>query len=225
MKGSAFSKNFNAMFALSGKTQDDVASALGVDRVTVYNWRNGRSAKPKSQSVIDSIKALFGVTDAELFGYADGFYAKLYGLSDAPMDAMAPSEPKRAYAPLYGRVHAGGAGEPDLLCDEVPIPYEVLEHHPNGYWLEVEGTCMDKVYPEGCHIFIDPDMQPRDGSIAVVSIDGGDYVMRRLKLGVTTVLLCPESHDPSWEDIVVSGDHELRLVGTVVWFQAGREMR
>ena len=128
--------------------------------------------------------------------------------------------------PLLGRVHAGGAGEPDVLEDRVPIPYEVWEAHKGGYFLQVEGDCMNRVYPEGCHVLVDPDVAPRDRSIAVVSIDGADYVMRRVSRGADTLLLSPESFNPEWKDIVVHSDDgkDVHMVGTVVWFQPAEEM-
>ena len=86
-------------------------------------------------------------------------------------------------APLLGSVHAGGAKEPEVLDDRVPLPYEVLQHHKRAYFLEVEGDCMSRVYPEGCRVLIDPDRALQSGSIAVVSIDGADYIMRRMLVG------------------------------------------
>lgn len=224
MKETAFSRNFNALFDFSGKTQDELAAALGVDRVTIYNWRNGRTSKPKSQEIIDKLKDYFNVTETDLFGYADGYYAKKYGLTERPAGAMAPNpEPRRAYAPLLGRVHAGDAGEPDILDSKIPLPYEIWEHHKNGYFLEVEGTCMNRVYSEGCYVFVDPDKTPCNRSIAVVSIDDVDYIMRRLYIGSNSLMLVAESFD-EWEDIIIQGEQQVKMVGTVVWFQSREEL-
>ena len=100
------------------------------------------------------------------------------------------------------------------------------EAHPRGYFLEVEGGCMSRVYPEGCHIYIDPAQQPRNGSVAVVSIDGADYVMRRLYNTGRTVVLSPDSWDDCYEDIVITVEdgRTVEYVGTVVWFQPAEEM-
>ena len=85
---------------------------------------------------------------------------------------------------------------------------------------------MDKVYPEGCYILIDPDREPQNGSIAVVSIDGADYVMRRMLRTANTIVLSPESWNPVHEDVIITADsdHTVELVGTVVWFQASKGM-
>ena len=85
---------------------------------------------------------------------------------------------------------------------------------------------MNKVYPEGCLICIDPNKEPVNGSIAVASIDGSDYVMRRLYKGVTVIVFSPDSYNDKYDDIVItsSDDITVELAGTVVWFQPEKEM-
>lgn len=168
---------------------------------------------------VQAIADYFGINKGEIIDDEPGG-------SSVPSGAKLPSEPRPAYAPLLGRVHAGDACEPDVIDDRIPIPYEVRSAHPDGYFLEVEGNCMSRVYPEGCHIYIDPRQQPRNGSVAVVSIDGADYVMRRLYNTGRTIVLSPDSWDDSYEDIVITGEDErtVEYVGTVVWFQPAEEM-
>ena len=62
--------------------------------------------------------------------------------------------------------------------------------------------------------------------MAAVSIDGADYVMRRLCNTGRTIVLSPDSWDDSYEDIVITGEDErtVEYVGTVVWFQPAEEM-
>lgn len=85
---------------------------------------------------------------------------------------------------------------------------------------------MDKVYPEGCIIVVSPNKQPQNGSIAVVSIDGEDYVMRRMYRTLNTLALSPDSHNGKHKDIVIMSDeeHTVEFGGKVVWFQARKEM-
>ena len=79
---------------------------------------------------------------------------------------------------------------------------------------------------ENGDILIDPSRAPQNGSVAVVSIDGSDYVMRRMYRGASTLVLSPESWDEGYEDIVVtaSDDTTVEFHGTVVWFQPSEEM-
>ena len=210
-------------------TQEELAKIADVSRGAVSQWEGGFS-EPR-MGAIQKIADHFGLYKSNII--EDGGMKDVDPITKKPRHgvmlpsrAKLPADPRPAYAPLYGRVHAGGAQEPEVLDERIPIPYEVRDAHPRGYFLEVEGTCMDRVYPEGCHVYVDPDREPQNGSIAVVSIDGADYVMRRLLRGAHTLVLSPDSYDGKWEDIVVSeGDgHSVSMVGTVVWYQAEREL-
>lgn len=196
-------------------TQEEFGKIAGVSAMAVSQWENDR-AVPR-MGAVQAIADHFGLNKGEIIDDEP---------TDLPDGAMLPSDARPAYAPLLGRVHAADACEPDVIDDRIPIPYEVREAHPCGYFLEVEGSCMSRVYPEGCHIYIDPRQQPRNGSVAVVSIDGADYVMRRLYNTGRTVVLSPDSWDDCCEDIVITGEdgRMLEYVGTVVWFQPAEEM-
>ena len=129
--------------------------------------------------------------------------------------------------PLLGRVHAGKPVEPDAFDGEtILVPQFLIDSDPDCYALESEGDCMDKVYPEGCVIVVSPNKQPQNGSVAVVSIDGDDYVMRRMYRTPNTLVLSPDSHNTEHKDIVITSDeeHTVEFGGKVVWFQSREEM-
>lgn len=198
-------------------TQEELAKIAKVSRGAVSQWEGGFS-EPR-MGAIQNIADHFGITKSSLI--------EDNGLSlVAPNGAIKAIASEPAYAPLLGRVHAGKAQEPDVLHDAVPLPYEIIKRHPQGYFLQVEGDCMDRVYPEGCYILIDPEQRPSNGSIAVVSIDGADYVMRRLYRGANTLILSPDSHNAEYVDMVFAAttEHTVEFHGTVVWFQSSKEM-
>lgn len=220
----AFARNISALLDRESMSQTELAKRIGVSITTVNGWiRRGVQPFPAS---VESIRSAFGLSNDDLLSESAGLYAQLHGLVGKPSGAIAAKEPRKAYAPLLGRIHAGDAVEPDVLDDEIPIPWDVWDRHRSGYFLQVEGTCMNRVYPDGCYVFIDPDMEPSSGSIAAVSIDGADYIMRRLYVGANTCILSPESFDPEWRDIVITAGsgHEVDMAGTVVWFQPEREL-
>ncbi len=196
-----------------GLTQEQLGKMVDVSRSTITQWERGWTT-PRMGNV-QLLAGALGVSTADII--ADEL---------PPSNAIKPTTAKPAYAPLLGRVHAGKAQEPDVLQDAVPVPYEIIKRHPQGYFLQVEGDCMDKVYPEGCYILIDPEQRPSNGSIAVVSIDGADYVMRRLYRGANTLILSPDSHNAEHEDMVFAAttEHTVEFHGTVVWFQSSKEM-
>ena len=196
-----------------GLTQEQLGKMVDVSRSTITQWERGWTT-PRMGNV-QLLAGALGVSTADII--ADEL---------PPSNAIKPATPKPAYAPLLGRVHAGEAQEPDVLQDAVPVPYEIIKRHPQGYFLQVEGDCMDNVYPEGCYILIDPEQRPSNGSIAVVSIDGADYVMRRLYRGANTLILSPDSHNAEHEDMVFGAatEHTVEFHGTVVWFQSSKEL-
>ena len=196
-----------------GLTQEQLGKMVDVSRSTITQWERGWTT-PRMGNV-QLLAGALGVSTADII--ADEL---------PPSNAIKPATPKPAYAPLLGRVHAGEAQEPDVLQDAVPVPYEIIKRHPQGYFLQVEGDCMDNVYPEGCYILIDPEQRPSNGSIAVVSIDGADYVMRRLYRGANTLILSPDSSNAEHEDMVFAAttEHTVEFHGTVVWFQSSKEM-
>lgn len=196
-----------------GLTQEQLGKMVDVSRSTITQWERGWTT-PRMGNV-QLLAGALGVSTADII--ADEL---------PPSNAIKPATAKPAYAPLLGRVHAGEAQEPDVLQDAVPVPYEIIKRHPQGYFLQVEGDCMDNVYPEGCYILIDPEQRPSNGSIAVVSIDGADYVMRRLYRGANTLILSPDSSNAEHEDMVFAAttEHTVEFHGTVVWFQSSKEM-
>lgn len=195
-------------------TQAKLADLVGVTRATVTQWETGWS-QPR-MGAVEKLSEVLGVSMSELVD--DSNIKRVPG-------AITPTEPRKAYLPLLGKVHAGDAQEPQVLDERISLPYEVWERHRDGYFLQVEGQCMSKIYPEGSYILIDPMQRPTNGSIAVVSIDGADYVMRRLYKGSSVLVLSPDSWEAGYEDIVIAGDdHTLEFVGSVVWFQASGEL-
>lgn len=195
-------------------TQAKLADLVGVTRATVTQWETGWS-QPR-MGAVEKLSEVLGVSMSELVD--DSNIKRVPG-------AITPTEPRKAYLPLLGKVHAGDAQEPQVLDKRISLPYEVWKRHRDGYFLQVEGQCMSKIYPEGSYILIDPMQRPTNGSIAVVSIDGADYVMRRLYKGSSVLVLSPDSWEAGYEDIVIAGDdHTVEFVGSVVWFQASGEL-
>lgn len=195
-------------------TQAKLADLVGVTRATVTQWETGWS-QPR-MGAVEKLSEVLGVSMSELVD--DSNIKRVPG-------AITPTEPRKAYLPLLGKVHAGDAQEPQVFDERISLPYEVWERHRDGYFLQVEGQCMSKIYPEGSYILIDPMQRPTNGSIAVVSIDGTDYVMRRLYKGSSVLVLSPDSWEAGYEDIVIAGDdHTVEFVGSVVWFQASGEL-
>ena len=216
-------ENIDALLVKFDINQDGLARIANVAPSAVSRWRKG--AMPR-MSAIKNICDELGLTEDDILSDVAGLAAKEHNrIMGLPEKAITPTEPRKAYLPLLGKVHAGDAQEPQVLDERISLPYEVWERHRDGYFLQVEGQCMSKIYPEGSYILIDPMQRPSNGSIAVVSIDGADYVMRRLYKGSSVLVLSPDSWEEGYDDIVIAGDdHTVEFVGSVVWFQASGEL-
>ena len=123
-----------------------------------------------------------------------------------------------------GRVHAGALTDEEEAESRVEVPASVCSRHPRAFALVVEGTCMDRVIPEGAHVLVDPDREPQNGSIAVVETEAYQAVMRRWYRGNNTLMLAADSHEEQDDMVFGMDDGPVRVIGTVVWWQAPEEM-
>ena len=217
------SRNLRALVEDRDLKQSAVAKVAGVSEGSVSGWMSGRSY-PRTKP-LERIAAYYMVSMDDLTSERHGLYAQMHGLADAPAGATAvrASGPRAVPVRVLGAAHAGDPDEPWELDGEAMLYEDMAARHPGCYALRVNGSCMDKVFTSEEYIFVDPDMEPRDGSVAVMLIDGRSEV-RRVKLGVGSMLLVSESYDPQPDIIIRAGDgQEVRCQGVVFWHQARSE--
>ncbi len=216
---SQFSKNIRAIRQKHDLTQRQFADTLDVAEQTVIKWEGGSIEKPRQKSVIESICNRFNVTEQDLFGFADGFYSKLYGLT---LD----TKPSSALVPLLGTTHMGEFADEDDCDRMVEVPANVVEAHPGGFCVHADGECMNNRYPSDSVLFVDPHMQPFDGCAVLAETDQYQSIVRKYSKGSTSLMLSPDSHSDSFEDIIVRADDApVKLKGVVVWYQAEKDLR
>lgn len=199
-----------------GLTQDEFGKIADVSSMAVSQWENDR-AVPR-MGAVQAIADYFGINKGEIIDdEPEG--------SSVPSGAM-PVVASSATVPLLtiGRVHAGAMTDEEEVAHRVEVPASVCENHPRAFALEVEGDCMDRVIPEGSHVLVDPDREPGNGSIAVVETESYSAVMRRWYRGSSTLMLTADSHAEQEDMVFGPEDGPVRVVGTVVWWQAPREM-
>lgn len=207
------SRNIKNLRIKAGLTQAELADRIGVTRATVTQWE--REWSQPRMGAIKKLADVFGVSVSQMVSDNDPSHpSNVQGMAMGPV-------------PLLGSVHAGKPQDPDTYDGEtVKIPQFLIDSDPECYALEAEGDCMNKVYPEGCTIAVSPNKEPMNGSVAVVSIDGREAVMRRMYRTPNTLVLSPDSFNPDHDDIVVTSEteHTIEFLGKVVWFQAREEM-
>lgn len=207
-----FSQRVKLLREKSGLTQQGLADKMGLTNRAVGAWESGRS-RPRLDKM-QKLADLFDVSVADLMG------------EEVPEGAPPQAIPFTADSDTVpfvrlGKVHAGMSAEeiPNPEC-VVQVPRIVAEAHPRGFLLMVEGDCMDRAYPPGCLVLVDPELEPWNGCAVVAEVAPGEAVLRRYSRGQNSLMLYADSHS-SYDDMIFTGEFaEVRLVGTVTWFQA-----
>lgn len=219
------SENIRKLRKIFDVTQDELGEIAGVTGNAVSQWENGRS-EPR-MGAIERMAACYQISKSHLIedGGMDLIDPVTRKPRNMPSGAM-PVVPSSATVPLLtlGRVHAGAMTDEEEVAHRVEVPASVCENHPRAFALEVEGDCMDRVIPEGSHVLVDPDREPGNGSIAVVETESYSAVMRRWYRGSSTLMLTADSHAEQEDMVFGPEDGPVRVVGTVVWWQAPAEM-
>lgn len=215
-------ENIDALLVKFDINQDALARVAGVSPSSVTRWRNGAQMRKEP---LERICSYFDLTEDDLLSSSYGLAAKEHGRA-LPANALPVYSSGEATVPLLtlGRVHAGDLTDEEEVERRVEVPASVLAAHPRAFALVVEGDCMDRVVPEGAHVLVDPGREPSNGSIAVVETEGYRAVMRRWYRGSSTLMLSADSFSEHEDMIFGQDDGPVRVVGTVVWWQAPGEM-
>lgn len=203
-----FSSRVKRLRELCGLTQLEVARKLDVSPAAVGAWENNRS-RPRLDK-LENLAELLGTTAYELLN------------GNEPMQAR----PSSVLVPLLGTTHMGEFADEDECDRMVEIPANVVEAHPGGFCVHADGECMNNRYPSDSVLFVDPHMQPFDGCAVLAETDQYQSIVRKYSKGSTSLMLSPDSHSDSFEDIIVRADDApVKLKGVVVWYQAEKDLR
>ena len=150
-------------------TQEQLADIAGVSRGAVSQWEGGFS-EPRMGS-IQKIADHFHISKSNIIeddgmDYIDPITKRQIGSPLLPNGAMRVYSSGEATVPLLtlGRVHAGAFADEEESESRVEVPASVCARHPRAFALVVEGSCMNRVIPEGAHVLVDPDREPTNGS-------------------------------------------------------------
>ena len=218
-------ENIDALLVKYDINQDHLARIADVTPGAVTGWRKGSTPR---KDAVRNICDYFNLSEDDILSENYGLAAKEYGDFPGISNARPAVGMARGLAPRLGTVRAGVLAQPDV-CDEatmVSIPQFLVDEDPDCFVVSSEGDCMDKVLSVGSDLVVSRKKQPRDNSIVMASVDGCDYIVRRLRMTANTMILSPESHNPDHEDIIIRRDseHSLEIPGVITWYQAPREM-
>ena len=218
-------ENIDALLVKYDINQDHLARIADVTPGAVTGWRKGSTPR---KDAVRNICDYFNLSEDDILSENYGLAAKEYGDFPGISNARPAVGMAMGLAPRLGKGRAGVLAQPDV-CDEatmVSIPQFLVDEDPDCFVVSSEGDCMDKVLSVGSDLVVSRKKQPRDNSIVMASVDGCDYIVRRLRMTANTMILSPESHNPDHEDIIIRRDseHSLEIPGVITWYQAPREM-
>jgi repressor LexA len=186
-------------------TQVELAKALNVAQNTVCNWENGK--RSLDDSTMQQIADYFGVS-----------VDYLLGREDTPNGPPPPSTPGSEWIPVRGRV---AAGTPIEMVEDIQDYEEISKEmvaKGEHIALKIKGDSMEPIICDGDVVIVRLQPDVESGKIAVVTVNGDDATVKRIKKRPEGLLLIPnnQSYDPMFysnEDIL---SLPIRILGMVV---------
>ncbi len=194
----------------TGMTQAEAAQRSGIPLGTIRRWEQGVN-EPDIDSIIQ-LADLYGTTTDDLLGSRFSGFIAANPVQTVPV-------------PVLGRIAAGTPREAFSVSDEThDTPATLVEGRESCFWLVVSGNSMNRLFPEGSLVLVDPDAEVRDGDVGAVFVNGYDATLKRVFYTSDGIRLHPESHDPEYPDILIRKDDpeapEFRAVGRVISYTA-----
>ncbi|WP_448983854.1 LexA family protein [Olsenella uli] len=191
-------------------SQQQLADRLGTSQPTIQRYESNE--RDLNSEKLIAMSAALGVTISYLLGFDD--------------DQVIPNRAHVMHSvPVLGRIAAGEAREAIQQAGEWHATRDELwRDHERAFWLVVSGNSMNRLFPEGSLVLIDPDEEVRDGDVGALFVNGDDATLKRVFFEGETVRLHPESHDAEYRDRVIDRSDpdapDVRAIGRAVSYTA-----
>ena len=191
----------------AGLTQKQLAEKIGTSQQQIARFEAGTEVRA---STLVKLSEALDVSISSLLGLTDALYPRI----------TAPGK-----LPVVGRIAAGTPNEAIYDSGSYKDTEEsLLLAHPHAFWLTVNGNSMNRLFPDGTLVLIDPDAEVRNGDVAVVFVNGDDATIKRVYFEEDAIRLHPESYDSEYVDrIIGSKNHDapsVRIIGKAVSYTA-----
>ncbi len=183
-----FASNLKRMMDETDRNQNDIARVVGVSATAVGNWVRGE--KMPRMEKIGLLARLFGCTLADLLEEGRG----------------------AIHTRRVPRIGSIACGEPILAEQNFEGYDDVPDFVKCDFTLIARGNSMNNArILDGDIVCVKAQQTASDGQIVVASLDGmgDDYeaTLKRIRFMVDgTVLLCPDSTDPSFAPLLITQD-------------------
>lgn len=194
-----------------GWSQKDLAKKIGTTQQQIARYESGTN--DVKSSVLLKLSAALGVT-----------VSYLLALDDDPSFVSVVSS-DTVPVPVLGRIAAGTPREAFSQSDDYHDTQRgLVASHPNAFWLVVAGNSMNRLFPEGALVLVDPDVEVRSGDVGAIFVNGDDATIKRIFFENGTVRLHPESWDPEYRDRTIDPSDPdapaVRVIGRAVSYTA-----
>lgn len=194
-----------------GWSQAELAKKIGTTQQQIARYESGEN--DVKSSVILKLSSALGVTVTYLLGMEDA----ISFIKPKPSSGLA--------LPVVGRIAAGTPREAIAQSGEThEVPDTIYYEHEHAFFLTVAGNSMNRLFPEGALVLVDPDEEVRNGDVAVVFVNGDDATLKRVYFDGDAVRLVPESFDPEYRERVIDRSDPdaplVRIVGKAVSYTA-----
>ena len=184
--------------------------AAGFTQQDLRRWEQEASEIRNAQRLVPIADALNCSVDDLLGRFAN------------PLPRGVKPVPSDTYAPVYGYVPAGDPYEATEIDDEEHwVDPDVRNAHPDGFFLIVKGDSMDKLFPDGAYVYIDPKAIPHDRDVVAILVNGDDATIKRVFFAGDVIVLHPDSSSPRHKartiDVNDSDAPPVRILGKAVW--------
>lgn len=196
---------------MKGMSQLDLANAIGTTQQQVAKWESGK-IDPRISS-LKKIREALGVSLSYLLGMAD----------DPSFVSVVSSD--TVPVPVLGRIAAGTPRAAFSQSDDYHDTQRgLVASHPHAFWLVVAGNSMNRLFPEGALVLVDPDSEVRSGDVGAIFVNGDDATIKRIFFEDGAVRLHPESWDPDYRDRTIDQSDPdapaVRVIGRAVSYTA-----
>ncbi len=187
-----------------GLTQEELAVLMDTSQTQIYLYESGRR-EPKADFLVRLSKTL-GVGLSYLLGE---------DLNDANQKCQ------EHLIPVLARLSKSNTNTAADRYQEVR--QTLYKAHKKAFWYVVKGNSMNKLFPEGSLVLVDPMAKVQNGDVAAVKLKDHDATLRRIYFDDDGIRLCPESYDDGYGEVFISETDKSKnmdIVGKVVSYTA-----
>ncbi|MBH9581918.1 LexA family protein [Staphylococcus felis] len=199
-----FSKNLKYLRKKHDMEQIDLAKKLGRKSASsISEWEKGKYT-PKMKT-LSELARLFNVSINDLM--EKDLSDTKPQLDTLPVTAVPVVAKISAGLPIYTE---------ENIIEYTYIPSQITKGGKELFGLKVSGDSMDKEFREDDVVIVEKDAVVENGQIGVVTVNGYNATVKRVRYSDDKIVLLPESNNSDHLPQVYTNNDEIKIVGKVV---------